>query len=427
MVTQQNRTQEYVPITDLIVDQKYQFRAALDPSVVENYAELIGEGFKFPNLICFDTAREDKKYVLVDGFQRLKGYEINDYRKVNIDIIKGNEDDAMMFALNANSGHGAAYTQEDKRKRARFCFGHPVMKKWSDNKTAKFLGVTQGFISNQRKLYNATRGIDGDKRIVEVESKDGRKYTIDSKKGSETKGNHGKGRNKPIIPDEQKIELPTDQSDLEQLGLTDIVLGEVESIVEVDEEISTAIKVILGETYQNSDRSIKVTFDNLDKLLDIEDRYDLVIFSGDIDWIMKNQILVTDNPNLILQGSTGEDINKFQDIQITANTFNLFLVEGKMIVTAYYCAKFLKLSDKVISSYDLYLSELIQPYVKNKGSVLFVDPNSSVTEVMSKLDRKFHVFYSENNSRKLYQELDCLELLEVQLALSSGNSDTEVF
>lgn len=399
--TEVERRYEHVPITQILVDQKHQFRANLSPEVIENYASLISDGAKFPNLVVFDTGREDGLYTLVDGFQRLKGYEVNDYRKIHVDVIEGTEEQAILYALNANSTHGAAYTNDDKRKRARFCFGHKTMKNWTDNKTAKYLAVSQGFISSQRKTYNETRGIDEDSLIKHVETKDGRSYPIDVKKGADTKGNKNGGRKKIVIPEEQSQAITVDMDEVEP---TQLILG--------DEPVENGIAQLEGAYVNSMSHSIrtsknglmKVTLGELDDLITLE-KYDLIIYSGDLDWLINNQELITSNTNVILQGSTGEDVNKIQNVNTLANTFNLFLVAGKMTVTAYYCSQQIKIQDKVISTYDLYLAELITSYVTDGGSVLLIDPLSTVCEVMQSLMLKCHVFYSDENVARYQKEL----------------------
>lgn len=408
---------EHIPITQILVDQRYQFRANLSPEVVENYASLISDGAKFPNLVVFDTGREDKQYTLVDGFQRLKAYEVNDYRKVHVDIIEGTEEQAILYALNANSTHGAAYTNDDKRKRARFCFGHKTMKQWTDNKTAKYLGVSQGFISAQRKIYNETRGIDESSVIKHVETKDGRSYPIDTKKGADRKGNKDGGRKKPVIPEEQLQAITVDMDEVEPEQL---ILGEipVEAVLE-----SAYVNPVIYSSQTSKDEMMKVTLGELDDLLKIE-KCDLIIYSGDLNWLVENQFLITGNKNVILQGSTGEDVNKLQNINTLADTFNLFLVAGKMTVTAYYCSKQIKLQDKVISTYDLYLSEVIQSYVSESGSVLLVDPLSTVCEIMTLLERKCHVFYSEGNVVNFQRELNDCDVSGISFEVQNGEEDS---
>lgn len=406
---------EHVAIPKILVDQKYQFRANLSSEVAEDYALAISNNAKFPNLIVFDTGREDGLYTLVDGFQRLTAYQVNDYRKVHVDVIEGTEEQALLYALNANAANGARYTNADKRKRAIFCFGHKTMSKWSDNKIADYLGVTQGFISGKRREYEETRGIDESEKIIQVETKDGRSYQMDTKKGVSDKGNKQGLRKKVVIPEEQKVTLVLD----EDIEPTQLVLGDTEeNRTQLEDNFSKASNINPG-TYTSKDGLMKVTLGELSDILSLRE-YDLIIYSSSIEWLTDNQEIITSNPNVIVQGSTGNDVNKLQSVDTLANTFNLFLIEGRMTVAAYYCSKSVEISDKVIATYNLYLSELIQCYIGSSGSILLVDPLNTTCEVMQQLGHNFHTFYSEKNLNRFQKELSECEILGIEF---EDNSD----
>lgn len=405
---------EHVPINKILVDQKYQFRAALSPEVAEDYALAIEEGAKFPNLVVFDTGREDGLYTLVDGFQRLTAYEVNNYRKIHVDVITGTEEQALLYALNANATNGARYTNEDKRKRANFCFGHKTMSKWTDNKIASYLGVSQGFISARRREYEALRGIDDEVVIKTVQTKDGRTYDIDVKKSADKKGNKQGGRKKPVIPDEQKAALVI-ETEPQQL-----LLGEQHEEFTEDESVKVTLEPGI---LTSSDGLLKVTLGNLDDLLEI-DEYDLIIYSSDISWVVDNQDFIIKNSNIILQGLTGEDINKTQNINTVANTYNLFLVGSRLIVVAYYCNTQVERKDEVIPNYESYLASLISDYVGDGGSVLIVDPLETLSTFSQRVEVSLDLFYSEKNLGLYQKELETCDSLGI---VFEDNSDKEVF
>lgn len=422
----QNVTQEYLNITQIIIEDKYQFRAALDPLVLENYATLIGEGTKFPNVICYRTPESlaQDQVILVDGFQRIKAYLINDYRKINCDVIEGSEEEALMYALNANMSHGAAYTNEDKRKRVRFAFGHAVMKKWSDNRIAKHLGLSQGFVSSQHKEYDAIRGIDDKSKVVEVATKDGRAFHMDTQKGTQTKAKN-KTRNKPTIPEEQLVLEDVTVTVAESFDTNVIYDGESpETELEIAETSIGAIKFKLGQVYINAENSIWITFNNLDRLADIKEPFDLMLYSSSIPWIVDHQKSIFPDRNIIIQGHSGEDINRIQNIETLANTFNLFIVNSKIFVVAYWCSKNHTILDKVIDSYESYILDILLLYLENSGStLLLVDPSEPVAAIVANLGFKCLVFYSKQNKEAFTTEINHLASAGIEVSLD--NSDIE--
>lgn len=428
MEVQPTRKQDHLPLEQILVDEsKYQFRAAVNLEVAETYATLIAEGYKFPNIVLFDTKREDNKYVLVEGFQRFKAYQVNNYRKLHVDIIDGTEDEAVEFAMKSNSTHGLGYTQEDKRKILRYVFGHPKLKRLTDNSIAKRYGFSQGFVSSYRKKYEIERGIEDEDRVKIAKTKDGREYEIDTKKGGETRKKNGTDKNtrkKPVIPGKESIFLT------EEMLHSQLELGEnVSEILEVEIEDSNVVQVSLvqGSTYTNESETVKITFDELSKVSLLPDAYDLIIYSGDLNWLVDNQSFITSNPNVIVQGYTGADIGKVQDIENLANDFNLFLVGRRMIVTAYYCSKVVNIEDQIIASNEDYLLVLIQALAPEKtDSILLVDPSFNVVEIMQQFDRSVHVFYSERNYGLALKELNDCSLLEIGLRLV-GEDETGHF
>lgn len=401
-------TIESVSISDIIVDQKYQFRVACDPVVVENYALLISEGVKFPPITLFRIVDPKSeilgKVVLVAGFQRLEAYQINDYRKLECEIYEGTEDDASMFALPSNSRHGSAYTHADKRKVVRSAFNHPIMKKWSDNRLSKYLGVSQGFVSSEHRKYDEERGIEEETRVVDAIASDGRNYTIDVKKASKTKA-------------ENKIALSLEPEPKQDNTVALINTPEPDQELELAQLHITPEEIYIksGQTY--GDTSIKVSLGSLKSLLKIGDAYDLSIYAGDLTWLVKNQAVIMKHSNLALMCLTGEDITQTENIDTLASRFNLNLVAGNPVAIAYYCSKNITIPDRSYSDHCLHLAEIVKPYVASKGSVLVINPVEPVVEVFHSIDRKCHVFYSEANIELAHRELSIAKVLGLDLQL----------
>jgi hypothetical protein len=63
-------TTEDVPLEELAIGDQTQARARLNSAIVEEYAEAMSEGAKFPPVVLFTQG--DEPYWVADGFHRIK-------------------------------------------------------------------------------------------------------------------------------------------------------------------------------------------------------------------------------------------------------------------------------------------------------------------------------------------------------------------
>src|SRR5271169_1225565 len=99
---------------DLIrLDAGTQTRAQIDEATVEEYAEAMLRGDKFPPVIVFQN---DGEYIMADGFHRFRSARKARLTHILAEIRKGSRQDALRFALGANHKHGLRRTNLDKRR-----------------------------------------------------------------------------------------------------------------------------------------------------------------------------------------------------------------------------------------------------------------------------------------------------------------------
>ena len=89
-----------------------QTRAALNEDTVQDYADAMERGDKFPAVTVFTDGAE---YYLADGFHRVEALRRIGKKSVVAELQDGNFKAALLYALKANSTHGLRRTNADKR------------------------------------------------------------------------------------------------------------------------------------------------------------------------------------------------------------------------------------------------------------------------------------------------------------------------
>lgn len=100
-----------------------------------------------PLLVYFDGT----DYWLADGFHRLAAARLAKRTSVPCDIQKGSKRDAWLAALAANKSHGLRRSPSDKKRLITLALNDDELVKWSDNRIAEHIGVTQPYVSEIRK------------------------------------------------------------------------------------------------------------------------------------------------------------------------------------------------------------------------------------------------------------------------------------
>lgn len=124
-----------------------QSRAALNPAVVEDYAQIVRDGTDFPPVVVF---HDGKKYWLADGFHRMAAYEKAGATEIAADIRQGDKRDAILFSVGANAEHGLRRTNDDKRRAVMVLLNDKEWSQWSDREIAKRCGVSDRFVNGLR-------------------------------------------------------------------------------------------------------------------------------------------------------------------------------------------------------------------------------------------------------------------------------------
>jgi hypothetical protein len=149
---------------DLIrLDGGTQPRAEISEELVDEYKNEMMRGAEFPPVIVFYDGTD---HWLADGFHRVHARKRSSFGDVPADIRQGTKRDAILHSVGANATHGLRRTNLDKRRAVHTLLHDPEWTAWSDREIAKRCGVSQPFVTAQRKLQPATPS-DNDYQIAQ--------------------------------------------------------------------------------------------------------------------------------------------------------------------------------------------------------------------------------------------------------------------
>ena len=138
-----------VDLDDIILDERCQPRAVLNPEAVQEYADIYKEGEV--DLPALEVVRVNKKYVLIDGFHRLAGARQADHGFIRVTIVE--ECDigrAMWLASAANQKCGVRRSNLDKRQAVTLAINSDIGEEQSSRDIGAHVGVSKSFVSNVR-------------------------------------------------------------------------------------------------------------------------------------------------------------------------------------------------------------------------------------------------------------------------------------
>lgn len=136
----------------LRIDGGTQSRAVISQEQIDNYAEDMAAGDKFPDVTVFFNGLE---YYLADGFHRYFATKKLGKTSIGCNVVTGTLRDAILFSKSANADNGLPRTNADKRKCVNDMLDDFEWCDWNNAEIAKACRVSGEFV---RKV-KAERGV----------------------------------------------------------------------------------------------------------------------------------------------------------------------------------------------------------------------------------------------------------------------------
>lgn len=145
-----------LPIAKIRLDGGTQPRSALDFTAIDDYAEAMAAGLKFPPVVVF---HDGEHYWLADGFHRLKAAFASGFDAIDCELRQGTLEDAQWYSFSANKTNGLRRTNEDKQRAVKSALLHPRAAEMSNSAIARHVGVDEATVRNWRTRLAASSEI----------------------------------------------------------------------------------------------------------------------------------------------------------------------------------------------------------------------------------------------------------------------------
>ena len=158
-------------LSRILAHQEVQARVAMNEETIEEYAEAMRNGDKFPPVVVFcDDGRSS--YWLADGFHRYHAAkQIANKWSLPAEIREGGKREAILLAVGANASHGLRRRNIDKRNSVLKMLKDEEWSQYSDREIARQCRVSQPLVSRLRA--DLTDNIISDNQVRTYRTKHG--------------------------------------------------------------------------------------------------------------------------------------------------------------------------------------------------------------------------------------------------------------
>jgi predicted RNA-binding Zn-ribbon protein involved in translation (DUF1610 family) len=140
-------------IDDIRTDGGTQPRTSIDYQAVQDYADAMADGAKFPPVIVFYDGTD---YWLADGFHRVQAALVAGRAEIAGEVHQGTLEDAQWHSFGANKANGIRRDNRDKQRAVRAALTHPKSQGLSDSAIARHVGVDHVTVARHREKLTAS-------------------------------------------------------------------------------------------------------------------------------------------------------------------------------------------------------------------------------------------------------------------------------
>ena len=228
-------------LSQITLDPKLMMRVSLNQEIVDEYAQSMLDGDKFPPVVIFNDG--DNNY-LVDGFKRYHAHKKNGLEIIDADTRMGTYDDAFDYAFEkANRDNGDRYTPEDKRYQLLMAFEKPKYASKSDRELSRILKVSNTFVGKYRK-------IEGKQPEVIDTTRNGKPVKVKSTKKE--------------LENEPTQESPNPEYEFTEADKIEEISNEMQNIVEENEKLQLRLAVAAMEATPEEKQAAQSKFDEME-------------------------------------------------------------------------------------------------------------------------------------------------------------------
>jgi len=186
-------SEQHLDMSVVRIDGDTQPRTAINPGIVQEYAEAMQAGAEFPPVT---VVHDGATYWLVDGFHRFFAHRRLNRQQIKAEVIAGELADARWLSVSANKAHGLRRTNEDKVKAVARAL--KLRADLSDRAIAEHVGVHHSMVSRHRAALESTVAQRQSERRVGLDGR--RRSTSSARQRPRRRARAGTARNafKPV-------------------------------------------------------------------------------------------------------------------------------------------------------------------------------------------------------------------------------------
>jgi len=140
-----------VTISEIKIDPTVGIRQRLDEETIERYMEILDE---LPPVVVYQT---DGELLLADGFHREAAAQRLNRSEIEAEVRKGSREDALEYAVVANTRFPKALTREEYKEAVRRI--QRLHSDWGSRAIARLIGRGEGFVRNIIEADEVRRGV----------------------------------------------------------------------------------------------------------------------------------------------------------------------------------------------------------------------------------------------------------------------------
>jgi uncharacterized ParB-like nuclease family protein len=190
-------SEQLLEIAAVRIDGETQPRTAINPGIVQEYAEAMQAGTEFP---AVTVVHDGATYWLVDGFHRLHAHRRLNRQQIKAEVVAGELKDVQWMSVAANKAHGLRRYPADIAKAIARAL--KLRADLSDRAIAEHVGVAHTTVARHRQTIEQAQRVTGGACTTSTNhlGRDGKRYPARSPKrrGRQRTGGIARDAHKPL-------------------------------------------------------------------------------------------------------------------------------------------------------------------------------------------------------------------------------------
>ena len=267
-----------VKLSEIVIDEGTQQREKTDHSAVDEFAEALRCGAKFPAVTLFFDGAQN---FLADGFHRYWAHKaVEGMLDILADVHEGTQRDALWYSAGANNAHGIRPSIGDKRKSILVLLLDAEWAKLTDtaiashcHATGAYVGQLRGKIDGKKTGSKKVNCLHADPEanndaVVVTESPKKEAVAVDEMGDDSINPETGLHESDAEYSERQKLGL-LNTIDAQHAQITALVERQAASVM----DIPKSEQVDLVETIDGLRKEVKVLSASLEAVSAMRDRY----------------------------------------------------------------------------------------------------------------------------------------------------------